>query len=144
MRHMENVLHVLKFDFRWVWAQGDNVIAISIWLQICVRGSFCKVFYWKFRFSEEHNLFFNIWEFYFFKYFFGIIQLLEHILLKYGSMRNFESSVFCWNMILFYSIFCFCKFWNFHNCLCVLQASKIINSFYFRTEFFNTCISQNV
>ena len=33
MCHMENVLHVLKFDFVWVWESGDNVNAISIWVQ---------------------------------------------------------------------------------------------------------------
>ena len=35
--------HVLKFHFGWVWASGDVVNAISIWLQISVMCHFCKI-----------------------------------------------------------------------------------------------------
>ena len=49
MCHIENILRVLKFHFGWVWAPGDNVNEISIWLQIFGWGSFLRFFMKKFK-----------------------------------------------------------------------------------------------
>ena len=53
---MENVLHVLKFDFGWVWTSDDNVNEISIWRQLFSEGSFLADFpdfFWKFQIFKD-------------------------------------------------------------------------------------------
>ena len=60
MCHLESILHVLKFHFDWVWAPGDNVNEISIWLQFFDRGDFL-------RFSARKFWNFRILKFYLFR-----------------------------------------------------------------------------
>ena len=68
MYHMEIVLYVLKFHFGWVWASCDNAIAMSIWLQIFVRGHFMR-FVGKFWFWKENYLIFENFKFWKFRNF---------------------------------------------------------------------------